>query len=284
MNFLLPLAYWVHDLDPVLVQFTEELAIRWYGVAYLAGFFASWLLLRYYVKRGLLNIQAGDLENLFFALIIGVLVGGRFGYLLFYDLSGWLGDPLRIFRVWEGGMASHGGFIGVLIAACWFAWSRRISPLRLGDFIVTVVPPGLFFGRLANFINGELWGKVSDVSWAVIFPQSAPADYPVDMIPPRHPSQLYEAALEGLVLFIYLQWRFWKSSARNFAGMLTGEFLIGYGILRIIGEQFREPDAALIAGMSRGSFYSIFVVIIGIGFIFYARRFGNAGNKTDSQS
>jgi phosphatidylglycerol:prolipoprotein diacylglycerol transferase len=166
--------------------------------------------------------------------------------------------------VWEGGMASHGGMIGVILATGWFARRNGIPMLHLWDLVATTAPAGLFFGRIANFINGELWGKPSTVPWAVIFPRSASPDQP-DLLVPRHPSQLYEAALEGVLLFAYMQWRFWRSdTARERPGRLAGEFLIVYALVRIAGEAFREPDATLILGMSRGTFYSIFMIAFGL--------------------
>jgi len=164
-------------------------------------------------------------------------------------------------------MASHGGMIGVALALAWFARSQKIPFLHLGDLITSAAPPGLLVVRVANFINGELWGRISVVPWAVIFPRSMPPGTPLSHIPPRHPSQLYEAALEGALLLVYMQWRFWKSGVvRSSPGRLSGEFFLLYAIVRIIGESFREPDAgvSLILGMSRGTFYSIFLIAFGL--------------------
>jgi phosphatidylglycerol:prolipoprotein diacylglycerol transferase len=169
-------------------------------------------------------------------------------------------------------MASHGGFIGVLAACWWVAKKLKISFLQLGDLLCPLVPPGILLGRIANFINGELWGKVSHVSWAVIFPQSAMLGTPLEQIAPRHPSQLYEAGLEGGLLLAYSQWRLWKTDALNHPGRLSGEFLLIYAVVRIFGEQFREPDASLIMGLSRGSFYSIFLLIAGAFLIYRSRK------------
>jgi phosphatidylglycerol---prolipoprotein diacylglyceryl transferase len=164
-------------------------------------------------------------------------------------------------------MASHGGFVGVAVAMAWFAHKHKLSFLHLSDLIVSVAPLGLLLGRIANFINGELWGKISNVPWAVIFPESAPAGTPVSLIAPRHPSQLYEAALEGALLLALMQWRFWKSDvvARQ-PGRLAGEFLIAYAVVRMIGELFREPDFGIapIFGLSRGTFYSFFLILVGL--------------------
>ncbi len=269
--------YWVHDLSPFLLRFPENPlgldGIRYYGLAYLLGFLGAWLLLRFYNARSKFSIDADRRATLMTAIIIGVLVGGRVGYMVLYDLDAWLQKPLLVLRVDQGGMASHGGFIGVTLALVWFAWKYGYRLLALADIIVTVAPLGLFLGRIANFINGELWGRVTTVSWAVIFPDS-PARYnPATGFygpEPRHPSQLYEAGLEGILLFAYVQWRFW--CARPPIGQLAGEFLIGYGIVRIFGELFREPDASLIAGLSRGQFYSVFLILAGATAIWFARR------------
>lgn len=263
-------SYWVHDLDPVIFQITETLAVRWYGVAYLAGFFVAWLLLRAYHRSGRVPITPAMRETYFLWMVLGVIVGGRLGYMFLYDLGEFLANPLILFQVWEGGMASHGGFIGVAAAAAWVARKWQMPMLRVWDLTATVSAAGLFLGRLANFINGELWGKISTVPWAVIFPKSAPG-MPVEFIEPRHPSQLYQAGMEGLLLFVYMQFRFWRGQAFARPGQLCGEFIIGYGILRILGEVYREPDASLIWGMSRGTAYSWLFVGIGIALFAYAR-------------
>ncbi|HAV12103.1 MAG TPA: prolipoprotein diacylglyceryl transferase [Opitutae bacterium] len=270
-------SYWVHDLSPFLIEFPNNPlgldGIRYYGLSYLLGFIAAWWLLRVYNQRGKFAIDADARASLMTAIILGVLGGGRLGYMLLYDLEAFLSDPLLILRVQDGGMASHGGFVGVLIAIIWFAWKQKIRVLALSDVLVTVGPLGLFFGRVANFINGELWGKVTTVSWAVIFPGS-PEKYTAAVgafVPePRHPSQLYEATLEGLLPFLYLQWRYWKTKPT--IGQLSGEFLISYGVTRIICEIFREPDADLILGLSRGQFYSIFMILAGAAIIAIVQR------------
>jgi phosphatidylglycerol---prolipoprotein diacylglyceryl transferase len=201
------------------------------------------------------------------ALIAGVILGGRLGYFLLYQPEVFRTDPLMLVRVWEGGMASHGGFAGVVVALWWFTRRREPGLLRTADLIVTVAPVGLFFGRMANFINGELWGKLATVPWAVNFKHTGGGDFP------RHPSQLYEAGLEGLLLFAYMQWRFWRGgAARRQPGRLAGEFLIAYALLRALGELFREPDAGLILGLSRGTFYSLFLILAGAGLIASAVR------------
>ncbi len=265
--------YWVHDLDPFLLRFSENFGLRWYGFSYILGFVAAYFLLRLYYRNNRSPWNADQSLNAIYAIAIGIIIGGRVGYVLLYDFQNFVHNPLSLFKVWEGGMASHGGFIGLALALIWLARNTEISFLKASDIIVTLAPPGLFFGRIANFINGELWGKITDVSWAVKFPASAPPGTPIELISPRHPSQLYEAALEGLFLLIYTQVRFWwGKSDKTHDGQICGEFLLLYAIVRIIGEQFREPDAGLILGLSRGVFYSLFLALAGIGFILVARR------------
>lgn len=275
--------YWVHDLNPIIFQFTETLAVRWYGLAYVTGFLVAFGLLGMYWKRGRSALNPRMQESLSMALILGVVVGGRLGYFFLYEPGTLMADPLALFRVWTGGMASHGGFVGVALAVFWVARKYQLNPLYIGDLIASVAAQGLFLGRIANFIRGELWGKVTEVPWAVIFPESAPPGTPVWMIPPRHPSQLYEAALEGLFLFIYMQVRFWMIRGRRPTptaetppsarpGHLTGEFLVFYSVGRVLAEAFREPDASLILGLSRGSFYSFFLFLAGVILIVATRK------------
>jgi phosphatidylglycerol:prolipoprotein diacylglycerol transferase len=206
-------------------------------------------------------------------LILGVLIGGRLGYVLFYDFQDFIRNPFLFFRIDQGGMASHGGFIGVSLALLIFCQNRNLNSLKLVDCISVVAPLGLALGRIANFINGELWGKISTVPWAVLFPNSPMTFSSLTNyygIQPRHPSQLYAAISEGFIPLIYLQFRFWYTKAS--LGQLTGEFLILYSLLRIFNEVFREPDASLIAGVSRGQFYSIILLIFGISFWLYAKK------------
>jgi phosphatidylglycerol:prolipoprotein diacylglycerol transferase len=267
--------YWVHDWSPFLWEFAPGIGIRYYGLAYVLGFLTGYWMLCRYTRAGRSPLGNEQNADLLFALVLGVLLGGRLGYFLLYDPAIFIDRPMDLLRVWEGGMASHGGFIGVLCALIWF--SRKSGSLlwTLTDLIVTITPPGLLLGRLANFINGELWGKVTDVPWAVIFPRSADPGTPSSLILPRHPSQLYEAFAEGLVPLVYLQVRFWLTpTVAKRPGQLSGEFLVLYAIGRIVCENFREPDRgiSLIAGLSRGSFYSLFLLAAGAGFIFWAIR------------
>jgi phosphatidylglycerol:prolipoprotein diacylglycerol transferase len=267
----MPLAYWVHDLDPFLIRFSGNFGIRYYGLAYLVGFLAAGWLLRRYARAGRATLSGEDIADLMVAIVLGVLIGGRLGYFLFYQPGALLREPMQLVRVWEGGMASHGGFIGVTLALWWFAAKHQIRFVQVADLIASTAPVGLLFGRIANFINGELPGKATTVAWAVIFPNN---EFDRDHAPqPRHPSQLYEAALEGALLLAFMQWRFWKSDiVRTQPGRLAGEFLIAYAIVRMIGELFREPDASLFFGLSRGTFYSVFLIAAGLVLIVRARR------------
>jgi phosphatidylglycerol---prolipoprotein diacylglyceryl transferase len=260
------LAYWVHDLSPFAIRLWGNFGIRWYGLAYVLGFIAgAWLMIRYH-RAGRSALPANQVADFIFYLVAVVLLGGRLGYFLLYDFDLLVHEPLVLFRVWEGGMASHGAFVGVVLAVWWFARRQHFSFLHLSDVLVTTIPVGLLLGRIANFINGELWGKVSSVRWAVIFPKSASEGMRLGLIPPRHPSQLYEAALEGALLLGLLQWRFWKTDVvRTQPGRLAGEALLAYAAVRIFCELFREPDegVSLIFGLSRGTFYSLFLVAAG---------------------
>jgi phosphatidylglycerol:prolipoprotein diacylglycerol transferase len=260
------LGYWVDRLDPFLIHFTGRFGIRYYGLGFAAGFAVAALLLARYAAAGRSLLPASKISDFMVSVVLGVVLGGRIGSYVLYD--GWRTfgtDPFGILRVWDGGMSFHGGLIGVIVAIGWYSRSEDIPIRHLFDLAASVAPAGIFFVRIANFINGELWGKVTDVPWAVIFPRSAPDGMPVGLIPPRHPSQIYEAALEGLVLLALVQWRFWKGdTVRARPGRLAGEFLVGYACMRIIGETVREPDASLILGLSRGTFYSLFMIALGL--------------------
>lgn len=260
------LAYWVHNCDPFLVRFTEHIGIRYYGLAYLLGFVGAGWLLHLYHRHGRSTLDADSRMDLLFYLVAGVFLGGRLGSYLLYD--GWRNfaeDPLAILRIWEGGMASHGGFLGVILALWLFARRTNTSFLSDADLVVTTVPLGLLLGRVANFINGELWGRMTTVPWGVIFERTGGGKWA------RHPSQLYEAALEGLLLLALCQWRFWRTDvARTTPGRLGGEFLVAYAVVRFVGEAYREPDAGLILGLSRGSFYSLFLLAGGLAVIGWA--------------
>ena len=253
------------QIDPVLLQL-GPIAIRWYALAYIAGLLLGWRYMLVLNSRRAELTTTEVIDDLLVWAIIGVILGGRIGYVLFYNLPYYAANPLSALAVWQGGMSFHGGLLGVMVAMIWFARRRGLALLRLSDLVSCAVPLGLFFGRIANFINGELWGKASQVSWAVIFSN------PGAGVQPWHPSQLYEAGLEGLVVFLYIQHRFWRNRvAQEHPGQLAGEFFIAYSIARIICEQFREPDDVLIVGISKGQFYSLGLVAFGVILIMLAR-------------
>ena len=249
------------NIDPILLEL-GPVKVRWYGVMYLIGFIAAmWLANRRADKpnSGWTREQVSDL--LFFGFL-GVILGGRMGYVFFYQTQRFLDDPLYLFQIWTGGMSFHGGLIGVLVAIAWFARKYQKRFLEVGDFVAPLIPVGLGMGRLGNFINGELWGRAADVPWAMVFPGREAGGIA------RHPSQLYEFALEGVVLFILLQW--FASKPRK-AGAVGGLFLAGYGCFRFIVEYFREPDAhlgILGAGMSMGQWLSAPMIILGLFLLF----------------
>lgn len=286
----------MHDLNPVLWQITEALAVRWYGLAYLAGFAIGWWLLARYHRAGLSPLDARQRETAVFAIIIGTLLGGRLGYVLLYRPE-MLQNPGSILAVWDGGMAAHGAMVGIPLALWWLARAVRAPFLRLADIVCTLAPPGILLGRLANFVNGELWGKPSDAPWAVVFPReavergwleagAAPDPAVIALLPARHPSQLYAAALEGLALGLYLQLRFWLAGRRLPAGQIAGEFLVAYAVVRSLGEVYREPDAALILGLSRGTFYSVIAAAAGVALIVWvkARAAARSGPPPEGDS
>lgn len=247
------------QFDPIALQL-GPLAVRWYGLMYLAAFVGFLLLGNYRAKQQpALGWDRRAIDDLLFAGVLGVILGGRLGYVLFYKPGHFLQHPAEIIAVWLGGMSFHGGLLGVLIAAWWFSRSRQKRWLEVTDFIAPLVPLGLACGRLANFINGELWGRPTDVAWAMIFPQ-------VDNLP-RHPSQLYQFALEGLTLFVLL---WWYSARPRPTGAISGAFLTGYGCFRFIAEFGRQPDdflGLLTLGLSMGQWLSI--PMIGFGLVLW---------------
>jgi phosphatidylglycerol:prolipoprotein diacylglycerol transferase len=300
------LAYYIHDLSPFLIHI-GGFGLRWYGLAYLAGFIFGILLYKHLAKRGYSDLRPDQVTDFItMGALFGVLLGGRLGYLLFYDVDRFFHDPLIFFRVWEGGMASHGGILGLTFYTIWYARRHRLSFRNLADNLVVVGPVGVFFGRCANFINGELYGRVTNTFWAVQFPKEiliyppehldrllaktaaidsslgspeaviagAAASSPLREllaveIAPRYPSQLVEAGLEGLFLFALL----WMLRTRVLLanGVLTGIFFISYAVVRFLGECFREPDAPLTGMLTRGQFLSLFMILIGIFFLLWAR-------------
>lgn len=268
-------SYYVVDFDPFALRFPDGWfleGVRWYGLAYLAGFVIALLLFNLYYKKGKSPLSPDDNASLITYLLFGVILGGRLGYMLFYDFSNFVSNPLIALQIWKGGMASHGGFIGVVLSMICFARARKVSFWKIADIVATACTPGIFLGRIANFVNGELWGKISDVPWAMIFPHSALAGTAIENIAARHPSQLYEAFAEGLFIFLFLQWRFWRGK-NLFNGRIAGEFLSVYAVVRIICEVFREPDFGVepIMGLSRGTFYSVLTLAAGLAIIAYSK-------------
>jgi len=253
------------QFDPIAIKLFGPLAIRWYGLTYLIGFALIWLAARYAIKsRSRVAVSAQQFDDLLFYGILGVIFGGRLGYVLFYKFGDYIVEPWKIFYVWEGGMSFHGGFLGVIIAMWWYARSRDLKWLDVTDFIAPLVPLGLGAGRMGNFINAELWGRATDVPWAMIFPN-------VDGVP-RHPSQLYEFALEGIVLFCVLWWYAAKPRPR---GAVSACFLIGYGVFRFGVEFTREPDGflgLLALGLSMGQWLSLPMILAGFAMVAWARR------------
>jgi phosphatidylglycerol---prolipoprotein diacylglyceryl transferase len=257
-------------IDPVLVQI-GPFALRWYALAYIAGILIGWLLARALIANerlwgGPAPMTVTDFDDFVLWCTLGVILGGRLGYVLFYNNAHFLEHPAEIVKLWNGGMSFHGGFVGVVIAVALFAHRRHIPALSLGDVTATVYPVGHFLGRLANFINGELWGRVSDVPWAMVFPGGGPL--------PRHPSQIYQATIEGLLLFIIIM-VFVRAGALRRPGLVLGVFAAGYGVARIVCELFREPDPQLgylWGGLTMGMLLSIPLILAGVALIAYARR------------
>ena len=299
------LAYFVDNFDPFIFRLWDNVGPRWYGFAYVLAFGSAYLVVRLLSKRGYCDLPLNHVGDFItWIALFGVLLGGRIGYVLFYKPE-MLGDPISILKVWQGGMASHGGMIGILAVSFYYARRHKVSWTNLGDALVVAAPIGLFFGRCANFVNGELYGRATNVSWAMQFPkelfespikaeQAIAAAQKIDssiadpdqvmqaarhhpeltealrgILTPRHPSQLYEAFFEGVVLFAIL-W-FVRTRMRQPNGTLTGLFFIFYAIFRIICENFREPDAPLVGAFTRGQFFSFFLIGIGIAFVVVAK-------------
>ena len=328
-------AAYIHNLDPVIFKITESIQLRWYGLSYVMGFFVAYLILVRLSRRKLWVVEEKKVADVVtYTAIFGVFIGGRIGYVLFYMIprDGWgviVNDPMTIIRVWDGGMASHGGILGIMFFTLYYSWRHKLSWAGLGDGISIVAPLGVFFGRIANFINGELYGTTTsaDKWWAVKFPkslfekgneenlqnalrqiattdaggevtahipQSADGTFLIthrgfeeiervargnadvlnalgDHTPARHPSQLYEGLLEGLFIFLVL-FTMRRAFPRLWHGIITGTFFILYAIFRIGVENVRQPDAEKILGITKGQFYSIFMILIGLGFYLYAAR------------
>ena len=259
-------------IDPVLIEI-GPFAIRWYALAYIAGLVGGWRYCRWLAKQPPKRLTPEAMDDFLIWATLGVVLGGRLGYILFYKPGYYLANPAEILFVWQGGMSFHGGLLGVLVAIILFARRRGVSFVGLADMISCAAPIGLFFGRLANFINGELFGRVTDVPWGMVFPNGGAE--------PRHPSQLYEALLEGLVLFVVLHMlarRGWLEHT----GALSGCFLIGYAIARMIAEVFRQPDAHLgflLGPTTMGQVLSLPMLIAGVLLVVWSRRGLNDGAR-----
>ncbi|MGN6124341.1 MAG: prolipoprotein diacylglyceryl transferase [Sphingomonas oligoaromativorans] len=254
-------------LSPIALQL-GPVAVRWYSLAYITGILAGWWYLLKLLDQPGAPMARRHADDFVFDATLGVLLGGRIGYVLFYRPDYYLQHPVEIFKLWEGGMSFHGGAAGVLIAILFYCRRKGLSWLRVTDYIACVAPIGLFFGRLANFVNGELWGKPSTVPWAIVFPGAGDV--------PRHPSELYEAGLEGLVLFAILSLLFWKSDARYKPGFLAGSFVLGYGVFRFIVEFFREPDEQLVefarvTHLHMGQWLCVPMILVGLYVVLTAK-------------
>ena len=264
MTFVIPYP----SIDPVLFQL-GPLVIRWYALAYIGGLLLGWWYMRALATQSPVAAERDEVDDFLVWATLGVVLGGRLGYVLFYNPGFYLDNPSLIFAVWRGGMSFHGGLLGVAAAAALFAHRRGIRLLPFADLLACIAPIGLFLGRIANFINGELFGRVSEAPWAMVFPRGGPY--------PRHPSQLYEAGMEGAVLFVVLFFLRRREAVRRRAGLLTGVFLAGYGVARTIAELFRQPDihlGFLSGGTTMGQWLSAPMVAAGIYLMVRARREG----------
>jgi phosphatidylglycerol---prolipoprotein diacylglyceryl transferase len=258
------------NFDPVLVSF-GPFAVRWYALAYIAGILLGWVYVRAIIRTpsvwgGAAPLTTADYDDFILWVTIGIIAGGRIGYVFFYNPAYFAQHPLESLYLWKGGMSFHGGFLGCVLAVILFARHRALPTLSLGDLTCAAAPVGLFFGRLANFINGELWGRPTDVPWAMVFPAGGPQ--------PRHPSQLYEAFLEGIVLFFLLAILV-RCGALRRPGLITGTFALAYGIARSISELFRQPDVQLgflWGGLTMGMLLSIPLIIAGLALVAFAMR------------
>ena len=282
------------DISPDLFSFDLfgfHIALRWYALAYIVGILFGWWIVLKAIRTPRLwadepPMTAEQVERLLTWIILGVILGGRLGYVLFYDLPTYLADPLQIVKVWEGGMSFHGGFVGVVVAAIWFCRREGIPMLSMGDLLALATPVGLMLGRLANFINAELWGRPTDLPWGVIFPGAAAQTCPqLAGLCARHPSQLYQAALEGLLLALVLFWLAFRRGWFKRPGALMGVFLAGYGIARFLVEFVRQPDAQFVSegnpvglalhwggwGLTMGQLLSLPMIALGLWFVIRAR-------------
>lgn len=253
------------NIDPVLIE-VGPFALRWYALAYILGLIVGWRYVRYLATFQPKVATANDVDDFLIWATIGVVLGGRIGYIVFYNFDFYIENPLRALEIWRGGMSFHGGMLGVILAIILFCRRRNIPLLGFSDLIACATPIGLFLGRIANFINAELVGRTTDLPWGVIFPGEEPVS--------RHPSQLYQAFLEGLVLLIVLNLLWRSEQVRKRIGVLSGAFLFGYGIFRIVGELFREPDMQigfLAFGTTMGQWLSLPMVVVGVFLILRAK-------------
>lgn len=284
------------DIAPEIFSislFGMEFALRWYALAYIVGIVIGWRIVVASVRRPALwpgdtaPMDARAVEDLLTWVILGVILGGRLGYVIFYQPGYYLSNPGEILAVWQGGMAFHGGLMGVVLAVIVFSYRRGIRWLSVADVLCMVTPVGLLLGRIANFINAELWGRPTDLPWGVVFPGGAAQDCPgIVGLCARHPSQLYEAVLEGLILGAVLLWLGWRRGALKLPGTLTGLFFAGYGVARFLVEFVRQPDAQFVSagnplglawhvagyGLTMGQILSLPMIVFGIGMILWARR------------
>lgn len=256
-------------IDPVAFHI-GPLAVRWYGISYIVAIGMGWMLMRLRARRAGSGWSGSEVDDFIFYLALGVVLGGRIGYILFYNFHVYLENPLAILKVWQGGMSFHGGLLGLFIASAWWARRTQRSFMQVCDFVTPCGPLGLFFGRVANFINGELWGAPTTLPWGVVFPNAGPL--------PRHPSQLYEGMLEGVLLFVIV---WWFSSRPRPAGSVTGLFLIGYGLARFAVEFVREPDVQLgylaFGWLTMGQVLSTPMILLGAWLIWRGGRVEQRG-------
>lgn len=263
-------------IDPVVFS-VGPIAIRWYGVMYLLGFVVAYFIIKSELKRKHGPVPVEQADDLLFFLVVGLLIGARFGYAIFYNLGNYLAAPWEILAVWHGGMSFHGGMVGMIVAGLIFARKRKVPFLELADIGALAAPIGLMLGRIGNFINGELFGRVTTLPWGIVFPMGG------DL--PRHPSQLYEAVLEGPLLFAFLWWLRLKTTRH---GMVLGAFVVGYGVFRFAIEFFREPDPQLgfvVVGLTMGQLLCLVMILGGVGLMIYLRGvdgFGDAKVSRDS--
>ena len=259
---------YIHDLNPILIDF-GFFEVRWYSLAYIFGILIGWWaakkIIKFKIQNKTFEFDSAIFDDLISYIVISIIIGGRLGYIIFYNLPYYISNPIDIFKIWQGGMSFHGALMGVVLSIFVFSKKVKINSFIFLDLIACVAPIGIFFGRIANFINGELYGKPANLFWSVIFPK-------VDEVP-RHPSQLYEATLEGLILFIILLGIIFKKTIKT--GIVSALFMILYGLFRIISEQFREPDIQigyLFSLFSMGSVLSFFMILIGLFLLWKAKN------------